>query len=183
MRTLQEWMGHRDFKTTLLYADYAPSAHEAELVNRAFAEAGTNSGTNLSATEDNSEQRETALASGIATGPQPPRSGCGPGGRGFESRRSPSTKPLLTRGFRILGLVKTVRSGHNPVTLFGTQPDPTAAQLQRTALPCNRPGPGRTVNEAVNTTCRVRIPDAISPNEDDEGKGVVNLQITGKGAL
>jgi site-specific recombinase XerD len=25
MRTLQEWMGHRDFKTTLIYADYAPS--------------------------------------------------------------------------------------------------------------------------------------------------------------
>jgi integrase len=29
MRTLQEWMGHRDFKTTLIYADYAPSGHEA----------------------------------------------------------------------------------------------------------------------------------------------------------
>ena len=25
MRTLQEWMGHRDFKTTLIYADYAPN--------------------------------------------------------------------------------------------------------------------------------------------------------------
>ena len=24
MRTLQEWMGHRDFRTTLIYADYAP---------------------------------------------------------------------------------------------------------------------------------------------------------------
>jgi integrase len=28
MRTLQEWMGHRDFKTTLIYADYAPSGRE-----------------------------------------------------------------------------------------------------------------------------------------------------------
>jgi integrase len=36
MRTLMEWMGHRDFKTTLIYADYAPSEHEAELVERAF---------------------------------------------------------------------------------------------------------------------------------------------------
>jgi integrase len=36
MRTLQEWMGHRDFKTILIYADYAPSAHENELANRAF---------------------------------------------------------------------------------------------------------------------------------------------------
>ena len=36
MRTLQEWMGHRDYKTTLIYADYAPSAHERELVERAF---------------------------------------------------------------------------------------------------------------------------------------------------
>lgn len=36
IRTLQEWMGHRDFKTTLIYADYAPSAGEADLVQRAF---------------------------------------------------------------------------------------------------------------------------------------------------
>lgn len=36
MRTLQEWMGHRDHRTTLIYADYAPSAHEAEMVERAF---------------------------------------------------------------------------------------------------------------------------------------------------
>jgi len=39
MRTLQEWMGHRDFKTTLIYADYAPSAQEREFVERAFAPA------------------------------------------------------------------------------------------------------------------------------------------------
>src|SRR6202011_5885119 len=37
MRTLQEWMGHRDFATTLVYADYAPSEHEAEWVEQAFA--------------------------------------------------------------------------------------------------------------------------------------------------
>ena len=37
MRTLQEWMGHRDYSTTLVYADYAPSAHEAEWVESAFA--------------------------------------------------------------------------------------------------------------------------------------------------
>lgn len=39
MRTLQEWMGHRDFATTLVYADYAPSEHQAEWVERAFAPA------------------------------------------------------------------------------------------------------------------------------------------------
>ena len=37
MRTLQEWMGHHDFATTLVYADYSPSAHEAEWVEQAFA--------------------------------------------------------------------------------------------------------------------------------------------------
>jgi len=41
LRTLQEWMGHRDFKTTLIYADYAPSAHEAEMAERAFAQRST----------------------------------------------------------------------------------------------------------------------------------------------
>jgi integrase len=39
LRTLQEWMGHRDFKTTLIYADYAPAAHETEMAERAFARA------------------------------------------------------------------------------------------------------------------------------------------------
>lgn len=54
MRTLQEWMGHRDFKTTLIYADYAPSAHECELVERAFGQGtklGINFGINLSETD------------------------------------------------------------------------------------------------------------------------------------
>jgi integrase len=42
MRTLQEWMGHRDLATTQRYADYAPSAREAEMVAAAFArEVGT----------------------------------------------------------------------------------------------------------------------------------------------
>ncbi len=37
MRTLQEWMGHRDFGTTLIYADYSPSEQEAEWIEQAFA--------------------------------------------------------------------------------------------------------------------------------------------------
>jgi integrase len=37
LRTVQEWMGHRDFSTTLIYADYAPDVHERDLVQRAFA--------------------------------------------------------------------------------------------------------------------------------------------------
>ncbi len=54
MRTLQEWMGHRDFKTTLIYADYMPGAGEADLVDAAFAPAlGHNLGHNLSETDRN----------------------------------------------------------------------------------------------------------------------------------
>jgi integrase len=37
MRSLQEMLGHRDFKTTLIYADYAPSQREVEWVESAFA--------------------------------------------------------------------------------------------------------------------------------------------------
>jgi len=60
MRTLQEWMGHRDLSTTQVYADYAPdTANEREWVERAFAP-GTNPGTNLSASRANSEQLESA---------------------------------------------------------------------------------------------------------------------------
>ena len=54
MRTLQEWMGHRDIETTQRYADYAPSAGEVEFVRAAFAtgslseQLGSNPGSNLS---------------------------------------------------------------------------------------------------------------------------------------
>jgi integrase len=36
MRTLQEFMGHRDIQTTQRYADYAPGRQDAELVAAAF---------------------------------------------------------------------------------------------------------------------------------------------------
>jgi integrase len=36
MRTLQEMLGHRDFKTTLIYADYAPNTQEVSWVEAAF---------------------------------------------------------------------------------------------------------------------------------------------------
>jgi hypothetical protein len=39
MRTLQEWMGHADIKTTLIYAHYSPNPNEAATVNAAFATA------------------------------------------------------------------------------------------------------------------------------------------------
>jgi hypothetical protein len=38
MRTLQEWMGHRDLATTQRYADYAPNEREVEMVDQAFGE-------------------------------------------------------------------------------------------------------------------------------------------------
>jgi integrase len=53
LRTLQEWLGHRDFTTTLIYADYQPSAHEGEMLERAFR--GPIRGPNLSETQMNSE--------------------------------------------------------------------------------------------------------------------------------
>lgn len=40
MRTLQEWMGHLDARTTQIYADYMPSAREQAMVDAAFAPRG-----------------------------------------------------------------------------------------------------------------------------------------------
>jgi hypothetical protein len=57
MRTLQEWMGHRDIKTTLIYADYQESDQERELVERAFR--GPIRGPNVSESQRNSEQLST----------------------------------------------------------------------------------------------------------------------------
>jgi integrase len=56
LRSLMEWMGHRDFATTLVYADYAPDQTQGvQLVERAFSR-GINSGINLSATAPTSAE-------------------------------------------------------------------------------------------------------------------------------
>lgn len=63
MRTLQEWMGHRDFKTTLIYADYAPGANEAAQVNAAMQ--GINSGIILNQTQTNSDRLNPVNTGGM----------------------------------------------------------------------------------------------------------------------
>jgi integrase len=52
LRDVQEWMGHRDSKTTGIYADYMPGKREADLIDTAFSP-GAYSGAQ---TERNREQ-------------------------------------------------------------------------------------------------------------------------------
>jgi hypothetical protein len=61
---LQEWLGHRDYKTTAIYADYAPSEHEAALIERAFGHQSERNWGRLAVVE-------TALASGVAASGHP----------------------------------------------------------------------------------------------------------------
>lgn len=57
MRTLQEWMGHRNLATTEIYADYAPDpAYGAAFAERAFtAKAVEGSGEDQDAAESHED--------------------------------------------------------------------------------------------------------------------------------
>jgi integrase len=62
MRTLQEWMGHRDLATTQRYADYAPSTREVEMVAAAVAHArGSIRGSNLRESQMTSDDANDAV--------------------------------------------------------------------------------------------------------------------------
>jgi integrase len=52
LRAIQEWMGHRDYKTTLVYADYAPDSSQGRVfAEKAFGSAETGASSGMKAAE------------------------------------------------------------------------------------------------------------------------------------
>ena len=66
MRTLQEWMGHAQLQTTEIYADYAPSSHEKEMVERAFTPAEADQDDDDRGDDDDRDHRQDDDASPAA---------------------------------------------------------------------------------------------------------------------
>ena len=88
--------GHRDFKTTLIYADDAPAANEADLVNAAFSFVSTNLSTNLSKSGGNSEQ-EAPANRGRASSKHPSSAGVVQAVVGSSPLAHPSSKSAISR--------------------------------------------------------------------------------------
>jgi hypothetical protein len=112
------WLGHRDFATTLRYADYMPSEQENELVERTFAR-DINGDIKGEDKSDHLGPRATP-GTGSVDHDRRPVGNCGPGGRRLESGHSPLTKPLLTRGFCVFGRTPT-RTTTGCCPLFGVR--------------------------------------------------------------
>jgi hypothetical protein len=72
MRTLQEWMGHRNLATTEIYADYAPDpAYGEAFAESAFAAAPVEgSGDGRIAAESHKENVASGEDAGVASRPE-----------------------------------------------------------------------------------------------------------------
>jgi integrase len=58
-RAVQDWLGHKDARTTAIYAGYAPDPSQGRTwAERAFGGAGINPGINMSETQHNSDRPE-----------------------------------------------------------------------------------------------------------------------------
>jgi integrase len=70
LRTLQEWMGHLDSRTTQLYADYMPGERESELISEAFEASTTDSNSDSNfAQAVQSRPGENPVNTGLPPGP------------------------------------------------------------------------------------------------------------------
>jgi integrase len=62
LRAIQEFLGHADSKTTQIYAHYAPSEHEVQIVNEAFARRGPDGAARGAATHTGLEVARRRLS-------------------------------------------------------------------------------------------------------------------------
>jgi len=125
MRTLQEWMGHKDICTTQRYADYCPNPGERDIVEAAFAR-GYHLRYHFAPTRTELRATESSKHGAIQRG-DPPRQGSNP------TPGTPASLVVISRAHRRGVVAQETSASSSSINPGGATTIPAGAAASATS--------------------------------------------------